>query len=312
MEVGKLDVSQIEDRACIDGLSGLTREQQIIELASQGRTDKDIAAALGIRPTTVATYWSRVRNRYGVSSRSEAVAVVLNEAAKNFRLIIEMNPDGVFVCASGILIYANPAGAALMGFQNGVELVGKATLQFFAECHHARIAERLERAAQGLSNPNEVFEIISKGGAKRWVEVVSGPTTWEGKPTTLSICRDRTREFEAERELQQRVASLEVLVGGLPDLIFVMSADGYFLEILESQNTQALFPPEVILGKHYRAVMPEALWDSIDLAFSELLATGSVQSFSYELPVDGSLEKFDAKLTRTTDGNVLVVVRQLG
>lgn len=52
------------------------REYEVITLASQGKTDKEIAAALGISLSTVTSYWTRVRDKMGVSSRSEAVAIV--------------------------------------------------------------------------------------------------------------------------------------------------------------------------------------------------------------------------------------------
>lgn len=49
------------------------RIDQIMELAATGRTDKEIAAQLGISKHTVATHWKRLRERLGVTNRASAV-----------------------------------------------------------------------------------------------------------------------------------------------------------------------------------------------------------------------------------------------
>ena len=56
----------------IDTLSA--QEVKVIELAADGNTDKGIANELGISPTTVITYWSRIRAKLGHHPRPELVA----------------------------------------------------------------------------------------------------------------------------------------------------------------------------------------------------------------------------------------------
>jgi DNA-binding CsgD family transcriptional regulator len=49
------------------------REEQILELAANGKTDKEIALDLGISRDTVASYWRRVLLKFGAASRTEVV-----------------------------------------------------------------------------------------------------------------------------------------------------------------------------------------------------------------------------------------------
>lgn len=49
------------------------RWQKVIELAASGRTDKQIAAEMGLSPHTVETYWKRIRQRYQAPTRTSAV-----------------------------------------------------------------------------------------------------------------------------------------------------------------------------------------------------------------------------------------------
>lgn len=57
------------------------RENTILDLAIEGLTDFQIALKLGIRPSTVNSYWVRIRTKLGSLSRTELVALALKEEA---------------------------------------------------------------------------------------------------------------------------------------------------------------------------------------------------------------------------------------
>lgn len=57
-----------------------TREHQIVALGAQGATDKEIACHLGLSIPTLRTYWMRIRNKVGATSRTHAIALVRTEA----------------------------------------------------------------------------------------------------------------------------------------------------------------------------------------------------------------------------------------
>lgn len=50
------------------------RQKQILLLAAQGLTDRQIAGEIGLGEGTVRTYWERIRARLDARSRSEAIA----------------------------------------------------------------------------------------------------------------------------------------------------------------------------------------------------------------------------------------------
>ncbi len=59
-----------------------SRQEQILVLASEGLTDKEIAARLKLSPETVGTYWRRILSKYAAASRTEVVAKVLRIQAE--------------------------------------------------------------------------------------------------------------------------------------------------------------------------------------------------------------------------------------
>lgn len=56
------------------------REREVLLLAAEGRTDKEIAERLGVTRGTVVTYWRRLRERTGAINRAQAVAVEMARA----------------------------------------------------------------------------------------------------------------------------------------------------------------------------------------------------------------------------------------
>lgn len=115
------------------------RERQILQLAAEGMTDKEIAARLKIKISTIGTYWNRIRSKIGAHSRSQAIASVLTyrfettledirqrmsragvhdvpEGGHECSIILEHAPDALLVVRpDGFVEYANAAARALFG-----------------------------------------------------------------------------------------------------------------------------------------------------------------------------------------------------
>jgi DNA-binding CsgD family transcriptional regulator len=64
-------------------LSLSERESEIIALACEGLTDKEICRKLAISMTTVRTYWSRVRDKLGAANRAQIIAKVVASGGLN-------------------------------------------------------------------------------------------------------------------------------------------------------------------------------------------------------------------------------------
>lgn len=81
-----------EGQSSVEQLS--KRESQVLEVAKLGRTNKEIAAELGLQTSTVSTLWRRIFQKLGVANRAGAVALF---------------------CTTQIRAEADPAGARVLG-----------------------------------------------------------------------------------------------------------------------------------------------------------------------------------------------------
>lgn len=65
------------------------RKREVLELAAEGKTDKEIAASLQIGVETVHSHWKSLRAEFDVSSRTELLARVLIEEQTRQRSLLE-------------------------------------------------------------------------------------------------------------------------------------------------------------------------------------------------------------------------------
>ncbi len=106
-----------------------TREREILLQAAEGRTDKEIAALLGLSLATVRTYWERLRAKTETTNRSEAIMKVLGgelrsvaeEAirarAERDLLLSEAEGFCVFdISLKGMIMDWNPGVFRLLGY----------------------------------------------------------------------------------------------------------------------------------------------------------------------------------------------------
>src|SRR6185295_2509332 len=99
----------------------------------------------------------------------------------------------------------------------------------------------------------------------------------------------RGGEPDAARALEQREARNTAILQAMPDLMFVIGADGTYLDFHARDRSQLFVPPEVFLGRTVREIMPPALAERFMAAFAEAARTGESVIVDYDLPIGDNL-----------------------
>ena len=76
----RAELTRLGGRQRIEGMS--PSEQRVAALVAEGRTNRDIAAALFLTERTVASHLTHVYAELGVRSRTELVRVLIDSASK--------------------------------------------------------------------------------------------------------------------------------------------------------------------------------------------------------------------------------------
>lgn len=151
-----------------------SRQDQILLLAAEGMTDKEIAARLTLSPETVGTYWRRILSKYSAASRTEVVAKVVRlQAEAEVSEVAEVNECLKEVTDHLLVVLSGREGE---------------DLQIKGETLHEKILEAL----------TEFVVVVDGEGFTTYANRVSPEIAFEvGAPFEWSVApedRDRIRE----------------------------------------------------------------------------------------------------------------------
>lgn len=149
----------------------------------------------------------------------------LRESEQRYRNLVELCPDAIIVHCDGQIVFANPAAAHLLGYEQPQALLGHYILDLVAPEYHDFVRQRIECILnQGIITPIAEIKLVRNDGSLVDIEVSASMVLYNGRPTVQSLARDITgrKRLEEERlamecKLQeaQRMESLGVLAGGI-------------------------------------------------------------------------------------------------
>ncbi|MBP2626046.1 MAG: diguanylate cyclase with and sensor [Firmicutes bacterium] len=118
---------------------------------------------------------------------------------------------------------------------------------------------------------------------------------------------DRMRVEDALRISQ---ASNQALINAIPDLMFIIKQDGTFMDV-KGNKEQLYMSPEQFLGKKVSKVFPTEIAVQTMQSIEMTMATGDIQVFEYQLPVQGIAQQYEARIITSGEDEVLVISRNI-
>ncbi len=115
---------------------------------------------------------------------------------------------------------------------------------------------------------------------------------------------------QRSEELAAAQAKSHAILTALPDLMFQLDDAGRFTNFQAPNAADLAMPPQLFLGHRYTDILPSFLAEQLEAAIAEATLKGQAVPFEYDLArMDGEVRHYEARVTRTSPGEVLLIVR---
>lgn len=123
--------------------------------------------------------------------------------------------------------------------------------------------------------------------------------------------KDYTLQRNAQMLLRKKDAEFATLFAAFPDLYFRLDAQGRVLDF-RSQDVRLLAQmPDTIAGRTLAQMLPAHIANTSQHAIEAALQTGNVQTFEYDILLQGQHQYFEARIIAVEETEVLAVVRNI-
>ncbi|HKJ85087.1 MAG TPA: PAS domain S-box protein, partial [Spirochaetia bacterium] len=126
-----------------------------------------------------------------------------------------------------------------------------------------------------------------------------------------AAARDVTSRIVDREELARQANYIESLFAAIPDLTFVLDAEGTFLDARAGRDAQFFVSREAFIGRNVIDVFPEPAAGALKGAITRAARNKTYVSVSYELPRADGNALFEARLTPIDDDRVIGMVRDI-
>lgn len=116
---------------------------------------------------------------------------------------------------------------------------------------------------------------------------------------------------KAEAALAESQKRNEALTEAIPDMIFLIDKEGVYLDVKLTKQIAPLVPPSVFLGRKMTEVLPADIAGLSMEYIRKTLATGGIHAFEYQLPGEGGLRDYEARLVAAGANRVLAIIRDI-
>jgi len=229
-----------------------------------------------------------------------------------YEQLLETIQEGIWVFdADANTTFVNPKMAKTIGYDED-EMIGKSIFDFMDEKVVKNVKKRIEKRKSGISETYEE-KLKHKDGRDVYVEIKATPIiddegNYNGGIAGINDISDRKQAEEALKESEERNSAI---LSALPDLMFIYSRDGYYLDYHASDQSLLAVEPEQFLGKSVLEVLPQKVAEMFLQGFERVYETNELQIIDYLLEVPDGQKHFEARIASMDEQRLIVIIRDI-
>jgi len=156
------------------------------------------------------------------------------------------------------------------------------------------------------------FRWQARDGRTVWAENYLSPIFDRNEKVVglRGVTLDITERKRDEESLRRTEEKNRAILNAIPDLMFLQSRDGVFLDCHASDSSALLAPVSELLGKSMSDILPRDIADQFAVCFERTDETAEPQILEYQLTINDTEHWFEARIVRSGE-NILTVVRDI-
>jgi len=212
--------------------------------------------------------------------------------------------------------YISDGVEALTGYP-ARDFTASPPVRSYLDLIHPEDLPRVQREAQAAFAEGKPYEteyrIRHRDGSARWVYDKGQATPAQDGSGLLveGVGFDITQRKLAESALRESEARYRALIEGVPDLIFLLSGDGIFLDCHAAQPEQLLAPKAAFLGRHLTEIFSPDLSQRFLQVIQSANLEGCLQQLEYPLEINGESRQYECRVVPCGEGRALSLVRDI-
>jgi PAS domain S-box-containing protein len=215
-----------------------------------------------------------------------------------------------------LITYWNPAAERIFGYRTD-EVIGKRLHDLishpkYRQPDHHDLKHFHETGESAIVGTIHELTMLRKGGVEFPGELSVSKAQLKGRWHAIGIVRDITERKKAEESIHKIENRNARLLEAIPDMIFIISQAGEYLEFRVPDTSDLLIPRDQIIGKTVRDTgFDEKTADKIMEHVKQTLETKKIQLFEYKLAMPSGVRDFEARMIALGENEVLGIVRDI-
>ena len=130
-------------------------------------------------------------------------------------------------------------------------------------------------------------------------------------PWELEEAHSRADLLRRKAALQASEARNSAILNAIPDLMFLQSSDGTYLDYHAKESNFLLVPPEQFLGKKMQEILPPQLASDFAACFEQALVSDKPVLLEYALQTSDGARAYEASIVNCDGDKLLSIVRDV-
>ena len=202
----------------------------------------------------------------------------------------------------------NPAWSKALGYSTA-ELLAKPFIDFVHPEDRKITISELETLKSGNPVINLENRYLCQDGNYKWLSWTASPFGEEG--LIYAVARDVTFSKQAEAELRNSEATNRALLNAIPDMMFRCRGDGTFVDFKPAKDFRTIVQKNTFIGQKVQDILPAAFAEKILSYNKQSIDNGEIEIVEYQLPVNGQMCDFEARIVFCTEDEIIAIVRDI-